>query len=58
VASSASTTGRRRSTGPGDALAIALTPAEVAALEDAVPACAVAGTRYGEAMMAHLDSER
>jgi aryl-alcohol dehydrogenase-like predicted oxidoreductase len=40
------------------ALAISLTPAEVAALEDAVPASAVAGTRYAEVMMAHLDSER
>jgi aryl-alcohol dehydrogenase-like predicted oxidoreductase len=40
------------------ALAITLTPSEVAALEDAVPAGAVAGTRYAEAMMSHLDSER
>ncbi len=40
------------------ALALALTPAEVAAIETAVPASAVAGTRYAEAQMAHLDSER
>jgi hypothetical protein len=30
----------------------------LAAIEAAVPAEAVAGTRYAEAMMAHLDSER
>jgi aryl-alcohol dehydrogenase-like predicted oxidoreductase len=40
------------------ALAIALSPAEVAELEAAVPANAVAGTRYHAAQMAHLDSER
>ena len=40
------------------AVAVALTPAEVAALEAAVPAEAVAGTRYPAPMMAHLDSER
>ena len=40
------------------ALAIRLTSAEVAALEAAVPAEAVAGTRYAEAQMKHLDSER
>lgn len=40
------------------ALAIDLTPAEVAALEQAVPASAVAGTRYAEAQMKALDSER
>jgi aryl-alcohol dehydrogenase-like predicted oxidoreductase len=40
------------------ALAISLAPSEVAALEEAVPATAVAGTRYAEAMMGHLDSER
>lgn len=39
------------------ALAIALSPAEVAALEAAVPAEAVAGTRYPAPQMAHLDSE-
>ena len=41
-----------------DALAIVLTPAEVAAIETAIPAGAVSGTRYAEAQMAHLDSER
>ena len=40
------------------ALDLVLTPAEVAAIEAAVPADAVAGTRYAEAQMAHLDSER
>jgi aryl-alcohol dehydrogenase-like predicted oxidoreductase len=40
------------------AVAIALTPAEVAALEQAVPADAVAGARYPAPMMAGLDSER
>jgi aryl-alcohol dehydrogenase-like predicted oxidoreductase len=40
------------------ALAITLAPGEVAAIEAAVPADAVAGTRYAEAQMAHLDSER
>ncbi len=41
-----------------DALAVTLTPAEVAALEAAVPAGEVAGTRYAAAQMAALDSER
>jgi len=40
------------------AVEIRLTPDEVAALEAAVPASAVAGTRYAEAQMRHLDSER
>ncbi len=40
------------------ALDIRLTSDEVAALEAAVPASAVAGTRYAEAQMRHLDSER
>ena len=40
------------------ALSITLTPAEIARLEDAVPAGAVAGTRYHAAQMTHLDSER
>ena len=40
------------------ALAIRLTGEEVAALEAAVPAEAVAGTRYAEAQMKVLDSER
>jgi aryl-alcohol dehydrogenase-like predicted oxidoreductase len=45
----------------GDALAglsVALTPAEIAAIEAAVPASEIAGTRYPAAAMAHLDSER
>ncbi|HTB77430.1 MAG TPA: aldo/keto reductase [Polyangiaceae bacterium] len=44
-----------------DALAgldITLTASEIAALEAAVPASAVAGTRYPAPMMAHLDSEK
>jgi aryl-alcohol dehydrogenase-like predicted oxidoreductase len=44
-----------------DALAAAtltLSPEEVARLEQAVPASAVAGGRYGDAQMQHLDSER
>jgi aryl-alcohol dehydrogenase-like predicted oxidoreductase len=40
------------------ALDISLSADEVAALEDAVPAGAVAGTRYAEAQMKQLDSER
>ncbi len=40
------------------AVAIELSAAEVAALEAAVPAQAVAGARYPAPMMAHLDSER
>jgi aryl-alcohol dehydrogenase-like predicted oxidoreductase len=40
------------------ALAIRLTPAEVAEIERAVPAAEVAGTRYGAPQMQHLDSER
>ena len=44
-----------------DALAgldVPLTPSEVAALETAVPATEVAGTRYAAPLMAMLDSER
>jgi aryl-alcohol dehydrogenase-like predicted oxidoreductase len=44
-----------------DALAgldITLAASEIAALEAAVPASAVAGTRYPAPMMAHLDSEK
>lgn len=41
-----------------DALAITLTPEEVSALETAVPASAVAGTRYAAPQMAVLDSEK
>ncbi|MEU1243370.1 aldo/keto reductase [Micromonospora parva] len=40
------------------AAAITLTGADLAAIEAAVPADAVAGARYDEAQMAHLDSER
>jgi aryl-alcohol dehydrogenase-like predicted oxidoreductase len=39
-------------------LAIALDASEIAALETAVPASQVAGTRYPQAMMAMLDSEK
>jgi aryl-alcohol dehydrogenase-like predicted oxidoreductase len=41
-----------------DARSIILTPSEVASIEEAVPATAVAGTRYAAPLMAHLDSER
>jgi aryl-alcohol dehydrogenase-like predicted oxidoreductase len=40
------------------AAAVTLTEADRAAIEAAVPAGAAAGTRYDEAQMAHLDSER
>jgi hypothetical protein len=40
------------------ALEIKLTPEEVAAIEAAVPAEAVAGTRYDEHQMRVLDSEK
>jgi len=40
------------------ALQVGLTPADVARIEDAVPATAVAGTRYDERQMRVLDSER
>nr|WP_207478117.1 aldo/keto reductase [Arenibaculum pallidiluteum] len=39
-------------------LRLALSPGDLAAIEAAVPAEAVAGARYAEAQMAHLDSER
>ncbi len=39
------------------ALQVALTPADLAAIEAAVPAGAAAGDRYPAAQMAHLDSE-
>ena len=39
------------------ALDVALTPADLARIEAAMPAAAVAGTRYGAPLMAHLDSE-
>jgi aryl-alcohol dehydrogenase-like predicted oxidoreductase len=53
------TLGARTRTQLADALSgldVTLTPSEVSAIEAAVPATAVAGTRY--AMMAHLDSEK
>jgi aryl-alcohol dehydrogenase-like predicted oxidoreductase len=40
------------------ALDIALTPREIARLEEAIPASQVAGTRYAEMQMRTLDSER
>ncbi|MER5930689.1 aldo/keto reductase [Streptomyces sp. NPDC002054] len=39
------------------ALQVSLSPADLAAIEEAVPAGAAAGERYPEAQMAHLDSE-
>jgi aryl-alcohol dehydrogenase-like predicted oxidoreductase len=39
------------------ALDVALSPADVARIEGAIPAGAVAGDRYGAALMTHLDSE-
>ena len=41
-----------------DALQVELSPADVAHIEDAVPASAVAGTRYDMHQMGILDSER
>jgi aryl-alcohol dehydrogenase-like predicted oxidoreductase len=41
-----------------DALQVTLTPAEVARIEEAIPASAVAGSRYDEHQMRILDSER
>ena len=41
-----------------DACEVVLTRDEVARLEQAVPAAQVAGTRYGPAQMAMLDSEQ
>jgi aryl-alcohol dehydrogenase-like predicted oxidoreductase len=55
------TVGARTRAQLADALAgleVTLTPAEVAALEAAVPASEVAGTRYGAPQMATLDSEK
>jgi aryl-alcohol dehydrogenase-like predicted oxidoreductase len=40
------------------ALHVTLTPVEIAEIQDAVPATAVAGTRYDEHQMQILDSER
>jgi hypothetical protein len=41
-----------------DASAIALSAADLAAVEAAVPPGSVAGTRYAKPLMALLDSER
>jgi aryl-alcohol dehydrogenase-like predicted oxidoreductase len=49
---------RDRLTEALEALEIILDRAEMAAIEAAVPADAVAGSRYPEAQMHHLDSER
>jgi aryl-alcohol dehydrogenase-like predicted oxidoreductase len=40
------------------ALRVTLMPSEIIEIEDAIPATAVAGTRYGEQQMQILDSER
>jgi aryl-alcohol dehydrogenase-like predicted oxidoreductase len=40
------------------ALGLALTPADLARIEQALPASAVAGTRYDPRQMQMLDSER
>jgi aryl-alcohol dehydrogenase-like predicted oxidoreductase len=40
------------------ALRLELTPGDVQRIEQAMPTAAVAGSRYDEAQMAHLDSER
>jgi aryl-alcohol dehydrogenase-like predicted oxidoreductase len=40
------------------ALQVSLTPADLARIEDAIPASAIAGTRYAEPQMKMLDSER
>ena len=40
------------------ALDVTLTPADLSAIEQAVPKGAAAGDRYPAAAMAHLDSER
>jgi len=53
--------GARRPTQIEDAfrtVGVSLTAAEVADIEAVVPADAVAGSRYGEAQMRTLDSER
>ena len=39
------------------ALDVTLSPADIARIESAMPADAVAGERYGAALMTHLDSE-
>jgi len=40
------------------ALDVKLSPAEIKSIENAIPAGAVAGTRYAEQQMTHLDSEQ
>jgi aryl-alcohol dehydrogenase-like predicted oxidoreductase len=40
------------------ALDVKLSPADLARIEEAIPAASVAGDRYGEPQMRHLDSER
>ncbi|MGH8227785.1 MAG: aldo/keto reductase [Steroidobacteraceae bacterium] len=52
------TTKRPRLAEAIDALSLRLTPQELAEIEAAVPASAVAGTRYPAEHMSHLDSER
>ena len=55
------TVGARTRAQLADALAgldVSLTPAEIAALEAAIPATEVAGTRYAAPLMATLDSEK
>ncbi|MGX1130557.1 aryl-alcohol dehydrogenase-like predicted oxidoreductase [Streptomyces glaucescens] len=49
---------RNRLTEALGALDVTLDAADLAAVEEAVPADAVAGARYPESQMAHLDSER
>ncbi|WNM35006.1 aldo/keto reductase [Streptomyces sp. Li-HN-5-11] len=49
---------RQRLTEALGALDVTLDEADLAAIEEAVPADAAAGERYPEAAMAHLDSER
>jgi aryl-alcohol dehydrogenase-like predicted oxidoreductase len=49
---------RARLTEALGALDVTLDEADLAAIEEAVPAGAAAGERYPEAQMAHLDSER
>ena len=52
------TTKRQRLAEAIEALSIGLSAEELAEIERAVPADAVAGTRYAAEQMAHLDSER
>jgi hypothetical protein len=40
------------------ALQLKLSPADIARVEEAIPASAIAGTRYDEHQMRMLDSER